>query len=312
MMPVAAMDPTTPMGGADGMWAMTGPMWMPTQPPSLARVLGVHLQPVPLVPLLGLLALAGYAVGVLALRRRGQRWPARRGLAWLAGIAILELATTTGVEGYGMMVFSIHMAQHMALAMVVPILLALAAPHRLIIAAVPTERVALRQALARLPATPAVRALTSTPVRWSLFLASLYGVYFTPLFGALMHTVWGHNLMLLHFLLTGWLFFGPLVASSPASAPRRLTETFAGAPLHAVFGLAVLLATRPMVPFFDDPDPRWGVTALGDQTLAGSIAWVSSEVATVLVAVIILGQSLAALRRGGTSPAVDQTRSRLG
>jgi cytochrome c oxidase assembly factor CtaG len=40
--------------------------------------------------------------------------------------------------------------------------------------------------------------------------------------------------------------------------------------------------------FFDDPDPRWSVDTLADQSLAGSIAWAVSETATVLVMTILL------------------------
>ena len=34
-----------------------------------------------------------------------------------------------------------------------------------------------------------------------LFIASLYGLYFTSLFDTLMRTSWGHELMLAHFLI---------------------------------------------------------------------------------------------------------------
>lgn len=289
------MDGMAGAGGTGGMWAMTGPMWMPSAPPTLGRVLGIHPQPVPVVPLLGLLALIGYVAGLLLLRRRGEPWPLPRTLAWVAGIVVLELVTATGIEGYGMMIFSIHMVQHMALAMVVPILLALGAPYRL---ALLIGTPAVRRVLAWAPSTGVATVLLSAPVRWLLFLAPLYGIYFTPLFGTLMHSVWGHNLMLLHFLATGALFFGPLVSGARASAHRRLAESFASAPLHAVFGLVVLLATHPVVHFFDDPDPRWGIGAVGDQSLAGGIAWISSETATVLVMAVIAGQSLARRRLG--------------
>lgn len=279
-----------PHGG--GMWSMTGPMWMPQDPPSLARILGPHLQPIPLVPFLGLVGLVCYLAGVAVLAGRGVRWPWRRTASWVLGVLALELVTTTGIEGYGMMLFSVHMAQHMVLAMVVPVLLALGSPVCLALRALPTYGGGgmLRRGLLRLGASRLAAVALSVPVRWTLFLASLYGIYFTPLFGDLMHTVWGHNVMLLHFLATGCLFFGPLVRDTRHARPpaRRLAETFASTPLHALFGLVIMLSGAPVLGFFDDPDPRWSVDTLADQSLAGSIAWAVSETATVLVMTILL------------------------
>lgn len=280
------MDDMPGMNGG-GMWSMTGPMWMPDHPPTLAGLLGFHLQPIPLLPTLGAVLLVGYLLGLVTLRRRGGRWPWHRTAAWIVGIAALELVTATGVEGYGMMMFSVHMAQHMTLAMVVPILLALGSPYTLALRGFPLESRGHRLLLA-LPATTVARVLGLAPVRWILFLGSLYGLYFTPAFGALMHTVWGHNLMLLHFLLTGCLFFGPIIGRGSAHPSRRLAESFASTPLHALFGLSVMVIDRPVVRFFDHPDPAWHVQPLSDQAVAGSIAWATSETATVLVMVILL------------------------
>ncbi|WGL54220.1 cytochrome c oxidase assembly protein [Nocardioides sp. BP30] len=303
------------MQGAGGMWSMTGPMWMPDRAPSLSRLVAFHLQPVPIVPLLGLVGLIGYLLGVAVVTGSGGRWPLGRTLSWLAGIVLLEAVTTTGIEAYGMMLFSVHMAQHMVLAMVVPILLALGSPYRLALAAAPEGPggAAVRRLLPAAAGSRAAGVLLSLPVRWCLFLASLYGIYFTPLFQDLMHTVWGHNVMLLHFLLTGCLFFGPLVSEPRAlphvrPAPRRLAETFASTPLHAVFGLIIMFSTGPVLRFFDDPDPSWAVDPLSDQTLAGSIAWATSEAATVLVMVILLARWARTTRAGGPARSSAQAR----
>jgi putative copper resistance protein D len=281
------------------MWSMTGPMWMPSRPPTLTRLLGLHLQPIPVMPALGVVLLLGYLLGILTLRRRGGRWPWHRTMAWALGVAALELMTATGVEGYGMMMFSVHMAQHMVLAMVVPILLALGSPYTLAVRALPLDSRPHR-VLAALPTRRFVTVGCSAPVRWSLFLTSLYGIYFTPVFGALMHTVWGHNLMLLHFLLTGCLFFGPIIGRGATPPSRRLAESFASTPLHALFGLTIMLTSHPVVTFFDHPDPAWDVTSLSDQTVAGSIAWATSETATVLVMIVLLLRLLRCPRDGAS------------
>ena len=117
---------------------MSGPMWMPVQPPTLARVLAWHPQPVPLLPLLVLILLGLYGCGVVVLHRRGVRWPLARTIWWLLGLGIILLVTATGIEGYGMELFSIHMIQHMVLNMLAPVFLVLGAPMTLLLRALPS------------------------------------------------------------------------------------------------------------------------------------------------------------------------------
>ena len=80
---------------------------------------------------------AVYLLGVRRLRRRGDGWPIGRTLAWLAGCTGLLLATSSGLGRYGPAMFSVHMAQHMMLGMLVPILLVLGAPVTLALRALP-------------------------------------------------------------------------------------------------------------------------------------------------------------------------------
>ncbi|HUV48595.1 MAG TPA: cytochrome c oxidase assembly protein, partial [Actinomycetes bacterium] len=79
---------------------------------------------------LGALMAAGllYGRGVLTLRRRGDHWPIGRTIAWYAGLAVLAVGALSGMAVYGRAAFSLHMAQHMTLSMVAPLLLVLAAP----------------------------------------------------------------------------------------------------------------------------------------------------------------------------------------
>lgn len=288
---------TLPLDGMDGMqMGMSGPMWMPSLPPTFERVVALHVQPVPILPALVLLGLALYVWGLVRLRARGVSWPVGRTLAWLAGTVVTLAVTMTGVEGYGMMLFSIHMIQHMVLVMVVPILLLAGAPITLALRALPAtgRGGVVRRGLVRLLASTFLKVLTSLPVRWLLFLSALYAIYFTPAFDGLMATVWGHNLMLLHFLGTGLVFFGPLVAVDPwpgAPSPLgRLVEALASTPFHAFFGIALMSATSPIVDFYRNPPSSWAIDVLGDQGAAGGIAWATSEVPTLLLAGVILVQ----------------------
>jgi putative copper resistance protein D len=124
-----------------------------------------------------------------------------------------------------------------------------------------------------------------------LFIASLYGVYFTPLFDALMSNPAGHQLMLAHFVVTGLLFFGPIVAADPwprtLTHPGRMVELFLPVPFHAFFGVAIMMAGSLVVGSFADPPAGWGVDVLRDQGVAGGIVWAFGELPTVLVLLVV-------------------------
>jgi len=291
-----------PGGGATG---MSGAMWMPTLPPTFARLIAWHLQPIPVFPLLAALLFAGYVVGVLALRRRGVNWPVTRAIWWLAGIATILLVTATGVDGYGMELFSVHMVQHMVLSMLAPIFLALGAPITLIIRALPTRHGGgwnARKVFLALLHSRVAAFFTHPAVTVALFLVSLYGLYFTPIFDALMSTMWGHNLMLLHFLVIGFLYFWGVmgVDPSPRRASRgirslsspilRILEMVATVPFHAFFGVVVMMSVDPIVRFYAHPNPMWNVSVLGDQQVGGGIAWGFTEIPTLIVLGVLFWQ----------------------
>lgn len=275
---------------------MSGPMWTPAAPPTLEKLLAWHPQPIPLEPVLCLLALAAYGYAVVRLRRRGDRWPPLRTAAWILGVVTGASVTCTGIGGYGMELFSVHMIQHMVLSMLAPILLLLGAPLTLALRALPAtgRRTGPRALLIRLLRSRLVRIVSAPLFTLPLFIASLYGLYFTPLFDLAMRGWLGHELMLAHFVTVGLLFFWPIVGADPAPHrpphPLRMLELFIGMPFHAFFGIAVMMSTTPIVAFFAHPPASWHVDAVSDQNTGGGIAWAFGEVPTMLVLAALFAQ----------------------
>jgi putative membrane protein len=283
---------------------MSGDMWMPTAAPTMSRLLSVHLQPVPILPALAALLLVLYLWGVVVLRRRGDRWPVARTLWWLGGIVTLLAVTATGLDGYGMELFSVHMVQHMVIGMLTPILLTLGAPVTLLLRALPTGRAgrgAPRRILLAVLHSKVAATVTHPVVTLALFLGSLYGLYFTPLFDELMRSMWGHNLMLVHFLAVGMLYFWGVVGIDPT--PRRgrgmsmlskpvlrIFELGVTVPFHAFFGVVVMMATTLIVQFYRVPVPGWGINPLADQAVGGGIAWGFTELPTLIILGVLFGQ----------------------
>src|SRR4051812_34175673 len=206
-------------------------MWVPDEPPTWGRMFLPHLDPVSVLAVLSVVALIVYLGAVVRLRRSGVAWPWWRSLAWFGGTASLFAVTGTWFNGYSMVLFSVHLTQHMILSLITPLLLLLGAPVTLALRALPrgsgaagVPRALLLEALHSRFARFVAHPLFTVP----LFIASLYGVYFTPLFDALMHSPGGHQLMLAHFVVVGLLFFGPIVGLDPwprtVSHPGRLLE----------------------------------------------------------------------------------------
>ncbi|MGD9618661.1 MAG: cytochrome c oxidase assembly protein [Mycolicibacterium sp.] len=249
---------------------------------------------------IGALMLAGtYLLGYTRLRRRGDRWPAGRLVAWLTGCLILLFASSSGVKAYGSAMFSVHMAEHMTLNMFVPVLLVLGGPVTLALRALPAAGAGQppgpREWLLWLVHSKATAFLSHPVTAFILFVASLYAVYFTPLFDTLVRYHWGHELMSLHFLLVGYLFYWGIIGIDPG--PRklpflgRLGLLFAVMPFHAFFGIATMTMTTPIGgQFYRLVDLPWLSSLQSDQNLGGAIAWGSSELPVILVVVALVAQ----------------------
>ncbi|KJY29643.1 MULTISPECIES: cytochrome c oxidase assembly protein [unclassified Streptomyces] len=245
-----------------------------------------------------LAGLALYLLGVVRLRRRGDSWSVGRTVAWVLGIGSVILVTCTGLNDYGMVLFSAHMIQHMVLSMLSPILLLLGGPITLALRALrPTGKGrprGPRELLVALLHSTYVKVISHPGFTIPLFIASLYGVYFTPLFDFLMQYRLGHIAMMVHFLATGLVFFWPIMGVDPGphrpGHVMRIIELFMGMPFHAFFGVAVMMANHQLVKTFTTEGAPPGTDLLADQKLAGGITWAFGEIPTAIVLIALVYQ----------------------
>ncbi len=277
-------------------------------PPTPWRLL-VDVRPDGFLITLVALAAALYLTGVRALHRRQVRWPAGRTTAFCSGLVVITVATSGGLGTYAAVLFSAHMAQHMVLNMVAPLLLVLGAPMTLALRALPAAPVSgdrgPRQVLAGLLHSRFVAFLSHPLVASVIFVSSLYGLYFTPVFGAAMSSHWGHLAMQLHFLLAGSLFFWVLIGVDPG--PRRpphivrLGLLFLVMAAHAFFGVTIMSGTSVLARgYFAGLQRPWG-SLLRDQQLGGAIGWAFGEVPTIMVITVLCVQWLRADERAARS-----------
>ncbi|SEE21003.1 putative copper resistance protein D [Streptomyces sp. 2131.1] len=243
------------------------------------------------------LAVLLYGYGVLRLRRRGDEWPVGRTVLFVVGVLTIALVMCTRLNDYGMVMFSVHMVQHMVISMLSPILLLLGAPVTLALRALPVAPRGTkgpRELLLMLLHSRYMKIVTHPAFTIPLFIASLYGLYFTPLFDYLMGSTTGHLVMMVHFLAVGLFFFWPIMGVDPGphrpGYVMRMLELFAGMPFHAFFGIALMMASTPMVEVYKNPPVSLGIDSLSDQSAAGGIAWAFSEIPSVVVLVALVFQ----------------------
>jgi putative membrane protein/putative copper resistance protein D len=271
-------------------------MTMDLPPFTLGR--GLEWSPDPFFLVACLVGLGLYGWGVVRLARRGDKWSAGRAVSFVIGVLTVMLVMCTRLNDYGMVMFSVHMVQHMVISMLSPILILLGAPITLALRALPVARTrgnkGPRELLLMLLHSRFMRVITHPAFTIPLFIASLYALYFSPVFDFLMGSKTGHVAMMCHFLAVGLVFFWPIMGVDPGPHRPgyllRMLELFAGMPFHAFFGIALMMASEPMVQTYKNPPASLGIDALADQNAAGGIAWAFSEIPSVLVLLALLFQ----------------------
>ena len=240
----------------------------------------------------GILFAAGaYLLAVRRVNRSHPRAPvpARRVLAWLAGLLVILVALTSAIDVYADELLSVHMVQHLLLIMVAPPLLALGAPVTLALrVASPAVR---RGLLLPILHSRAVRVLASPWFAWPLFTAAIWVTHFSPLYDAALEEPALHVAEHLLFLTAGAIFWWPVVAADPA--PRRMG--FGGRfaylvlqmPVGAAVGLAIYFSPTVLYAHYASGERSWGPLALVDQQIGGLIMWAVGDL-ILLVALATL------------------------
>ncbi|MCD2195011.1 cytochrome c oxidase assembly protein [Actinomycetospora endophytica] len=276
-------------------------------PPSVATLLGDWRPDVVMVALAVVLALV-YGRWL----RRVEGWPTGRAVAWFTGCAVLVLATSSGLGRYADALFSAHIAEHMLVGIVVPVLLVLGGPVTLARRALPDDGDA-RDRLEALLAAPALRMVAHPAVAAVLVVGSPFLLYLTPAFSLLQPLGWLMPAISLWFLGVGYLFFWVLVGVDPPPGARlphvaRLAVLVASMPFHALFGVILLAANQPVaqIPstlaadggggqvfvtdFYSHLRLPWAVDLLADQHVAALLAWGMGDAPLLAVVIVLLVQ----------------------
>ena len=237
--------------------------------------------------------LVSYFLGVAKVRRRGDKWSWFRTTNWVIGLLVLTYITSGPPAVYGRVLFSAHMVDHMALTMVAPIFLVLGAPVTLALRALPARADGsrgVREWLLLFVHSRFSQLVTHPLFAAANFAGSIVLFYYSDAFGFAMRDHVGHELMNLHFALTGYIFVLSMIGTDPlprrAPYPMRLVLLLATMGFHAFFGVAIMGGTGLLAAdYFGNLGRAWGPSALLDQQMGGAVAWGIGEVPTLLVAI---------------------------
>ena len=249
------------------------------------------------------LAVAAVAVGVylrwvLRLRSRGDKWSVLRTVSWVVGWASFVYFSSGAPGVYGKVSFSWHMIEHMGVAMIAPLFLVPGAPITLALRALPArtdKTLGPRELILAAVHSRYLQVVANPAVASAIFFFSMALFYYSPLFNLSMSTHTGHVLMMVHFLLSGYVFVWVLIGVDPG--PKRwpplalLVVLFVTISFHAFFGVILTESTNLLAPeFFGRLDLPWLTDPLADQHKGGEIAWGVGEVPTLALAVAVAYQ----------------------
>lgn len=240
------------------------------------------IDPVPFV--LAVWVAGIYLVGVAMLHRRGDCWPVGRTVSFVVlGMGSFVFATASGLARYDTTLLSVHMVQHMILTMVVPLSLALGAPITL---ALRTLHARPRAWLLVVLHSRVARVLSFPPPAFLLYVVSPWALYYTSWYDASLASPFVHEMMHIHLVAVGALFFWPLMGIDPLPGrvgyPFRVLLTVMTLPFHAFLGVTImgqttLIGESHYTALREGPMGAWLPPMLEDQHVAGGILWATGD-----------------------------------
>jgi len=245
-------------------------------PVSVPELVG-RWQFAPVVTGFVVLAAGLYLWGVLRVRRRhpARPWPWYRTALFLSGLAVVVIATESGIGSYDDVLFWDHMVQHLLLLMVAPPMLVVGQPATLLLHA---SRNPLHTWTKKFLRSRVVSWLTWPPFTVALYVAVIVGTHLTGFMNTVMSNEAVHNAEHVLYLVAGYLYFLPLLGREPirwrVSYPTRIFLLFIAMPVDAFTGLVLGSEGTNPFPNLAVQRPGWAPSPLSDVHIGGAVMWV--------------------------------------
>lgn len=253
--------------------------------------------------IVALLVVAGaYLAAAVVVNRRHprNRWPIIRACSFLLGLFLVAFATQSEIAIYDDVLFSMHMAQHLLLIMVAPPLLVYGRPITL---ALHATRNPWHTRIKRLLRSRPVGALTSAPVATVIYVAVVVGTHLTGFMNLVLAHPLVHDGEHVLYLVSGYLFFLPIVGSEPLRHRPSLGMRYAllvfTMPVDTFVGVVLMMSPREMFPGYASTGHAWGQSPLGDLHTGGAAMWIGGD---AVMAALILILTIGLVRGRDASP----------
>ena len=234
----------------------------------------------PVVTAAVVLAAGLYLWGVVRVARRhpARPWPAWRTGMFLGGLAVVVLATESGIGSYDDVLFWDHMVQHLMLIMVAPPLLIFGQPITLLLHA---SRNPLHTWAKQVVRSRVASFLTWPVFGFAAYAAAILAAHLTS-FATLVETDETlHNAEHVLFLVVGYLFFLPILGSEPIrwrlSYPVRFVILVLVMPVDTFTGVLLGFGTASSPGCPTGRGPRGRPRAVSDLHTGGAVMWVAGD-----------------------------------
>lgn len=230
------------------------------------------------------------------LRIQANRFPLRRLLSFVAGLAIVFVALQSPLDVAAAFSLQVHMVQHLLLMIVAPPLLLYGTPTLPIIAGLPksfrdnwvTPFVTWK------PLRRSLGLLAQPAVAWVLFTSTLWVWHSPQLYVLALQSENWHRIEHACFLVSSFLFWWPVFAPYPFRAKYSrwilVPYLFLGGVQGSALAAILTFSPRVIYSHYNATPNVFGIDPLTDQSLAGAIMWVPMGVAFLIAIVIVVGE----------------------
>lgn len=206
----------------------------------------------------------GLAAGYRGLRKRYPESDRPRFRAWMAGLGILALWVAldwpVGALGAGYLA-SLHMVQYLLIALVAPPLLLMGLPR------------GVYAALGRGPLLPVLRVVSHPIAAVLVFVSLMAWTHWPPVVDTLMVTQLGSFFLDLVWLVSGVVFWWPVVAPVPERSwlqePAKVGYLIVATLVNTGVFAYLTFSPLPLYATYELAPPVTGLTTREDQLLAG-------------------------------------------
>jgi putative membrane protein len=265
------------------------PVWSPTR---ASDTWASHWAWPPFIVVPLLLTAFFYGIGTAEMVRRGS--PARifvRPILWFTlGWISLVVALDSPLHELGEQLFWVHMSQHEILMLISAPLLVLGRPLVPFLWALSPAWRERAANLGRLKSFKASWSVVSAPISaWLLSALALWIWHIPPLFEQTLRSEWIHAAQHTTFLVTGLLFWWPLMKPTQfLGYGGGLAYVFTTALHTSILGALLTFAPRAWYSSYITTAPAWHLTALEDQQLGGLIMWIPAGTLLLIVGLVLL------------------------